>query len=580
VTDSYKTALISLISSILLLLAIIIYRYIFPKRKINLLFFLILISLLPLISISGNGSYESGDLNIHAGFAMSFYQSLKDGNFIPRWSSEMIYGYGYPLFLFAYPLPYYLAAFFHFFGFSFVNSLKIILASSFILSGVTMYLFVKEEMKNKFSAFVAGIFYLFSPYHLVDLHFRVAVGETIAFSILPFCFFAIKKMFYNRTFLWFTLSAISFSLLILSHQAISLVSLPFIIVYCLYLWTIKNRKRAKDIFFYFSPLIVSLLLSSFYWLPVIAESKYINLLTQGNISFVKLSQLLYSPWRWGFLFQGPNGELSFIVGYVQWFIVGLSIIFFLKNKIPIRDRTIYLMSIISFFILLVMTQPISSLIWSNILLLRGFQFSYRLLLLIAFFTSIIAAIIIKNSKNKLFCFLLCFIAVSTTILNWGNRKTLPQLNDSLIEYEFPRSMTKVGDSTTIWVDSNRFTSEKRLVQHLVIIRGRANVSDISRNSTRHKYLINVLSEKADVKENTLYFPNWIVKVDNNPYSFSFTDPDYPGVIKFSLNKGSHVVEVIFTNTFVRIFATFLSESTLLGILIYAFVAKKLNSPKP
>ena len=123
--DPYRMIVVNLIFSTLLLLGIIAYKYVYPKRNINLFFLLILVSFLPLISVLREGSYESGDLSLHAGFAMSFYESLKEGVFIPRWSSEMIYGYGYPLFLFAYPLPYYLTAFFHFLGFSFVNSLKL-----------------------------------------------------------------------------------------------------------------------------------------------------------------------------------------------------------------------------------------------------------------------------------------------------------------------------------------------------------------------------------------------------------------------------------------------------------------------
>ena len=450
--DPYKMVLVNIIASLFLLGGVVFYRFVYPKKNINLLFLLILISLLPVISILRKGTYESGDLTIHTSFAISFFESLKDGNYIPRWSNEMIYGYGYPLFLFVYPLPYYLSSLVHTLGFSFINSLKIILALSFIASGIGMYLFIKEELKNKFSAFFAALIYLFAPYHLVDLHFRVAIGEILAFAILPFCFLAIKKMSNNITFKWFLISAVSFSLLMLSHQAISLISFPFIIAYCLYLWVTKNHKKIKYIFFYIFTLLTGLLLSCFYWIPVIFESKYMNLLAKGNISFIPLGELIYSPWRWGFLFQGHKGELSFIVGYVQWFVVIFSIILFIKGKISLKEKGVYLISVISFFILIIMTQSVSSPIWMNISLLRGFEFSYRLLLLASFFSSIIAGITVKNITKKWFFIGLCLIVILTTILNWGNRRTIPQLNDQAIKYDFPRNMTKVGNSVTIWVD--------------------------------------------------------------------------------------------------------------------------------
>lgn len=559
---------INSVASISLLLGLIIYKFVYPKKRINLLFLLILISLLPLISIFRKGTYESGDLTIHTGFAISFYESLKDGNFIPRWSSQIIYGYGYPLFIFVYPLPYYLVALLHFLGFNFINSLKIVLASSFIVSGITMYLFVKEELENKYSAFVATLIYLFSPYHLVDLHFRVALGEVISFAILPLCFLTVKKLSNKMSFSWFLFSSISFSLLILSHQAISLISFPFIIIYCLYLWIIENRKKIKYLLIYILSLVIGLLLSSFYWIPVVLESKYINLLSTGIISFVQLNQLIYSSWKWGFLFQGPKGELSFIVGYTQWFIIILSIILFLKGRIILKEKRIYLIAIISVFILFIMIQPFSSPIWMTIPLLRGFQFSYRLLLLVSFFTSLIAGVVIKNITSKWFFLGLCLLTISTTILNWGNRKTLPQLNDLTIQYEFPNNMTKVGEGTTIWVNSNKFKSDQRTVPHIDIVQGKADILELYRNSVKHEYLINVLSENASIKENTLYFPNWIVKVDNKPHSFNYTSPIYPGIITFNLNKGVYRVEVNFTDTKIRTFSNSLSLFSCVAISIF------------
>ena len=567
--------MVNLIFSVLLLLGIIIYKYVYPKRNINLLFLLVLISLLPLVSILRKGTYESGDLTIHTGFAMSFYESLKDGNIIPRWSSQIIYGYGYPLFLFAYPLPYYLASLFHFIGFNFINSLKLILALSFIASGIMMYLFIKEELKNRCSAFIAAIIYLFSPYHLVDLHFRAAIGEIIAFAILPFCFLTIRKMSNKITFLWFFLSSLSVTLLVLSHQAISLISFPFIIAYCLYLWITKNRKKIKYIFFYILSLIMGLLLSSFYWMPVIFEAKYTNLLTTGAVSFISLSQLFYSPWRWGFLFQGPNGELSFIVGYIQWFIIIFSIILFFKGKISLKGKVVYLISVTSLFLFLIMTQSFSRTMWMNVSLLKGFQYSYRLLLLISFFVSIIAGVVIKNITQKWLFVSLCLIAILTTIPNWGNRKTLPLLTDSSILYELPSNITKVGQGTTIWVNSNNFKSNQRTVPHIEIVQGKADISEISRNSVKHSYLINVTSKNALIKENTLYFPNWIVRVNGNPYPFSFIDTAYPGIITFNLNKGSYKVDVSFMNTKVRAFSMFLSFFSFLAlILIFLIISSK------
>ncbi len=571
---------INLIASLVLLLSLFSYRFIYPKKNINLLLLLVLISLIPLISVLRKGTYESGDLTIHTQFLMSFYESLRDGNFIPRWSSQIIYGYGYPLFIFAYPLPYYLGSFFHFLGFNFVDSLKIVLASSFILSGITMYLFIKEELKNKLSAFVAALTYIFAPYHLIDLHFRAAIGEVIAFSILPLCFFTIKKISNHLSLKWFSLSATSFALLILSHQAISLTLLPFIVIYCIYLWAIKNRKKFKDIFYPIFSIVFGILLSSFYWLPVILESKYINLLTNGTISFIKLNEIVYSPWKAGLLFQGPHGELSFMLGYAQWIIIVFSVILLLKNKINPDKRTLYLISLISFSILLAMTQSFSKPIWMSIPLLRGFQYSFRMLLLTSFFVSIIAGITVKNISNRLFLIALCFLIIFSTVLNWGNRKTLPQLDEVAIQLNFPNSITKLGEGTTIWVDSNKFSSNQRTVPHIITLQGKAEIIEKQRSSVRHEYLIKVFSRNTQFKENTLYFPGWNVKVDNQYYPINFTSKLSPGIINFTLNEGVYKVEIIFVNTQVRFFSNLLSSFSFFTLallsLIFLFRKRRKN----
>ena len=573
--DPYRMIVINLASSIFLLSVLIIYKFIYPRRKINLLALLILISILPLISILRKGTYESGDLSLHAGFAMSFFESIKEGILVPKWNSNVIYGYGYPLFIFIYPLPYYLSSFIHFLGFSFIDSLKLILAISYVLSGITMYFFVKEELRNKFSAFFAGVIYLFSPYHLVDLHFRVAIGEVIAFAILPFCFFSIKKMSYGPAFFWFFYATISFSALILSHQAISLASIPFIIIYCLYLCIKRSEKRLSLMYSYFFFFAAAILLSSFYWLPVIFEAKYTNLLTKGVVSFISFSQLIYSPWRMGMLFQGHKGELSFIVGYAQWFIVLFSIFLFFRKML--KEKKLYLISISSFFALLLLTQSFSSPIWNTIPLLNGFQFSYRLLLLVSFTVAVIGGIIAKNIKNKKFLIILCLITIFTTILNWGNRKTLPLITDSVILSELPKNTTKVGPGITVWVDSDKFNIDERVVSHITVLNGKANISEISRTPEKHEYSIHVFSGEADIKENTLYFPGWTVKINGNSYPFSFKNKTYPGIIIFSLKKGFYKVEVIFTDTNIRKTSSLVSFITFTVLL--ALLGLKLMLPK-
>ena len=164
---------INIMSSLALLGGLLFYKFIFPKKKINLFFLLILISILPIISIFRNGDYESGDFNIHIYRIMSFYDSLKEGIIMPSWAAELNATYGNPLFIFNYSLPYYIISLFHFIGISFISSMKLYLGLTLYLSGIFMYLWIKELTGNKLAAFTSAIFYIFNPYHLIDVHFSI-----------------------------------------------------------------------------------------------------------------------------------------------------------------------------------------------------------------------------------------------------------------------------------------------------------------------------------------------------------------------------------------------------------------------
>lgn len=74
----------------------------------------------------------------HVARIASFYQSLHEGHIIPRWAGNLNFGYGHPVLEFFYPLPSYIASFFHFVGFSFIESTKIVFGIGLIGSGICM----------------------------------------------------------------------------------------------------------------------------------------------------------------------------------------------------------------------------------------------------------------------------------------------------------------------------------------------------------------------------------------------------------------------------------------------------------
>lgn len=562
--DPYKMVLVNITLSFLLLLGIVIYKCICPKRNINLLFLLILISLLPLVSILRSGTYESGDLTIHTHYAISFYDNLKVGNIFPQWTNV---GYGTPVFIFLYPLPFYLSSIFHFFGLSFLNSIKLVLIVSYFFSGITMYLWAKKEF-GKTPGFLASIMYLFAPYHLVDLHFRASVGETLSFVFIPLVFLHSKNLIETKKYKFLILGAISIALLMISHLATAIITFHILAIYAFIIWVKKKRKGISDLLYWLGSIVLGLSISAFYWIPAIFEVKYtLYSFTLPTGGFLSLQDIIYSPTRFGLLFQGHYGETHYILGYAQLTIFLISIMIFrkIKNK---RKKLLLLFFQISFLILTFMTLSESKKIWEFFSYLNNFQFAWRLLVPIAFILAAISAIVSTKLSNKIIL-IICFITIFSTILNWGNRKMVPEQKENRAGYE--TLYTEFYDPSDsiykkYYPNLNNIVLKDIPKLPIETIKGEDEIKQIYRNPTNHQYLINARTNVL-IKENTLYFPNWRLLINNSPHSIYFNDPKYMGVIMFKLTPGIYKAELRFENTKLRILSQWGSIIPLLFIIV-------------
>lgn len=572
--DPARLVLIAIIAAIVALIILFFYFKFFAKKKINYLFLIILISIPPIVSIFRPGSYESGDLSLHTMRTTSFYNILFNEHLLPRWLPEFNVGYGDPYFQFSYFLPYFIGAFLHFVGFTFLDSIKILLFFSFILSGVTMYFWAKDELGKK-AGFVSALFYLFAPYHLVDLHFRVTIAETLSFVFLPLLLLLAKKIIYKPTIKLIIASAMSYGLLILTHQVISLIFSPILVAYVMFTWFSKEKRKYKDLFIYSSSIVLGFFLTAFYWVPIIAEAPYTQASLSSNItSFTPFIELIYAPWRYGFLFQGHKGELSFLIGYTQLFVFFAAIYFLIKKRLDNKIKKLLLFFLVLFIILIFMITPQSKDIWKALPLFKYAQFSYRLLEFVALCTSIFAGIVVTKWRRNSFIVILCLITVFYTLLNWGNRKALYYVQDAYLIKEFqqkPDVPIYLEPSSPVWADLKKSKVRIRPKGHIEILSGNAQIQELSRTSIDHKYLINTLSG-VTIKENTLYFPGWTLLVNGKEENISYTNPKYPGIVTFYLPKGLSEVELIFRDTRDRYFSklvSIVSSTVLLIILIFS-----------
>ncbi|MDP3941923.1 MAG: 6-pyruvoyl-tetrahydropterin synthase-related protein [bacterium] len=501
---------------------------------------------------------------------MVFYQSLRDGQIIPQWADILCGGFGCPQFSFLYILPYYIISFFHFVGFSFLTSTKIFLIASYIGSGITMFVFMKDLTKNALAALTSAIFYLFAPYHLVDMHFRVSIGEVLAFVILPFFFYASKKTVTEKNYLWIFINALVLSFLILTHQVISTASIPFIVAYAVTL-AVSPKKYTGALIRFFISLLVGLFLSCFYWLPILFEAKFVSYFYMKNVTFESFIGFFYAPWRYGFLFQGPTGHLSFLLGYAQIAVIVISVFLFVKKKVKASVKTFFQFFLVSFFILFFLIQSPMKPIVDHLPIVNNFQMVYRMLLILMFFVSALSGFLSLLIKKK-YIYLLCAIAILSTILNWGNRRMIPEITDQHLRSDMIGSSNGHDLIVPKWVDTKYSWNIQKPNEPLQLLSGTAITEQISHTSNSREYLVKA-DTQVKIKENTFFFPGWKLYVNGNEEKFTYEDSQYSGVMVFFLPKGLYDIQFVYTDTPIRQAAKIISVFTF--ILMISFLFAKL-----
>ncbi|MDO8659090.1 MAG: 6-pyruvoyl-tetrahydropterin synthase-related protein [Candidatus Parcubacteria bacterium] len=548
-------------------------------RKYTFFIVLILVSFIPLFDLFKPGLPLTHDGQDHVARIANFYQNLSEGNIIPRWAGNLNWGYGHPILEFLYPLPSYFASLFHFLGFSLVDATKLVFGVSFVLSALAMYVFVRELLKDEKAALLAGLLYVIAPYRFVDLYVRGAIGEHVAFIFPPLIFYFLTKLSKNYSYRYVLGGSFSLAGLILSHNAIALMFFPLIALYIFYLFFQCFNKK------YFISNILCLIffgfgLSAFFWIPAFMEGKYTlrNIVTSGGeylISFVAWKDFFFGLWSYG-----GTLVLSKQIGIIHWVgVIGSVIATYHLYK---KQNKLWLMCLGSFIILgitLFLMTSSSNPVWQVITILQKFQFPWRFLSVAVFLSALMGGILLFVIPNKyknmsLLILVACLLFVNKD--SWHAQSFLQKEED--FYSGIYNGTTDTGESAPIW--SIRFM-EKRPKSKTEIIDGRGKVTEIKRKIISREYNVTSLNG-VRILENTLYFPGWTVLVDRKPVNIEFQDQNHRGLMTFNVNRGEHLVNIIFKETKIRLFsdiASTLSAIIIGGFIVFRLIRKKMYNKK-
>lgn len=538
-------------------------------RKILNLFFpilLILILSVPvIIPLLKSGYFPTHDGEWAVVRLGDMFRTLRDLQFPPRMSGALNFGYGYPLFNFAYPFPYYLGILVYFVTHSFIASIKILFGLSVVLSAICMYFASTKLWNNKTAALLSALSYIYFPYRIVDLYVRGSLGESIAFVFFPLIFYLSLKLFddpFNRFVVFFL--SVSIGGLILTHNIMSVLYFPFLAAY----FAIKIiKEKRNDVLQTFSlSFVLGIGISSFFWFPALFEKGNIVLskvpIADRSLYFINPVSLIYS--KWGYGTPTDINPFTYEIGIGQMIIFFLAVIFLtlnlIKKRLPLTPVMFQTSVLIVISILyLILTFEISAPIWKITPLFSEINYPWTILSQLGFlFSLLVGFIVIQGKYFKVVAFIL--IAFSAIIL-------LPNLRPSSFSNN-PDSYYLTNEATTtssselmpLWVKKK---PSQRYVNKVEIKNGNAEISNLSYNSKEISF--NYKSDTDPIfKINTIYYPGWRAYVSGEEVKINY-DNDM-GIMELQANRYRNSVHLYFRETFPRLASDIISVVSILVLM--------------
>jgi hypothetical protein len=496
-----------------------------------------------------------------------FDQALRDGHIPVRYNRQLYNGYGYPLFMFTYRLPFYIGEIFRLTGFSYVDAIKATFLFTYLASGLTMFWFSKRW--GLLAGLVAAILYMWAPYRFSVMFVRAALGEHVALVFIPLLFLSIRGSLSSRSKV--LLGGISIAGLLLSHAMIAqILIIPITLWFLLSWWQTRNRQMfMKRIFV---TLVLGIGLSAFYVVPAAVYRKLTQTLNPFFFAdhFVTLKQLIYSPWGYGFSMAKVDQDgMSFRVGEGQWLAVGMMTVVVVyqvvkkkKKHLVVEPVTFLLIFALSLFL---MTEY-SVFIWNWWRNTINIDIPWRFLAVTTFSSATLGGWLVSTLRKSYLTMGVSSLLLLLTL--YGNRNHL-RVN-KYVDYPDEKLFSYTGTSNTNNEYRPRWDDLDVVKQQLpeVLISQGEGVIELVRSKSNS---VEVAVKSADfirIDINTLFFPGWEVKIDGQRTSFKYAGEG--GIMRVDVPAGGHLIQATYRETLLSKVADVISVGSvaLVGMICY------------
>lgn len=491
----------------------------------------------------------------------SMYRELRQGQFPVRWSSDLNFSYGYPLFHFSYPGVYYLGSVILLAGFGLVNTVKFLFVAGVVFAAVGSYFLVRSVTSSTVLATCAALLYCSSPYLMTNLYRRGSIGEILAAGILPWILFvlylSIKKHTPRTQLLYLTVASVLIAALILTHNVTALLSLPFIVLFIL--WQSTDHAPKSIITTAWKPLstiVGGLLMSSFFWLPALLDVQYTKIaghsLTRIEEWFASPTKTLFYPY---FATASPDNldDYRLSIGIVTTILLVLMLVLARHRK----GTTFWFSGIlVSIFMLF----PISALIWKTLPIYRSIDFPWRMLTPLSICLPLGIAALASTRKYLIYPTIAATLIAVVLAVPWIKQRDILTWPDS--QYATNQA-TATANNEYISKWSSKEAQSQPAQKLRSLNSSKITYLAINERSIVREYLVNA-EQSTTVEYALMYFPGWQLTLNEQSAPINYTQN---GLVQFDVPAGESRVKLAFTHTPLRLFTEVISLSTFIVLFV-------------
>lgn len=506
----------------------------------------------------------------HITMIAQFYKAFSEGEIRPTWSDGFA-NYGMPMALIHQQTTTYLGGVLNFIFHDVVLSYNSVLLTGAMLSSLFFYIFLRFYF-NPDIAFFSTFLFNFAPYRILNIYVRGALPEFFASVFIASLLIGVYLIEKRKNAWSFILTSLSVTLLILTHPFMFIVCQFVIVPYFVFLLITTEKKRFL-ISFTACSFIVGIGLSSFYLFPLTQEIKYFyyGLSTNHFVSGHFLTAVNYITESWPYftqdgVFTRPQRIYS---GIIETAIILFGLLSIVWLRVDKTTKKFLFTTLISVAAIVFFTTQYSYIFYKSIQILSNIQHPWRMFSALMFLPPIIFAILATRYK-KIALWMGIIIVLSVSFLRFPQLYGKNYFTYSQEQYFFTEENLGAVVLNTIWTGQTRDYPVKKIKGEIIEGEGVITQKTIKNSSREYVVLATTPIRMADY---TFYFPGWNVYVDNKKADIQFQDPDYRGVITYTVPPGQHRISVRFEDTKVRVVGKLLSFSAVL-VLIGIFMFKR------